>query len=68
MAMASEVAIFERPELQDDIRPLYAETLSLVERLHRRLLDVIKDESTDVAVPTSTPFKPCCFITSATRN
>ena len=44
MAMASEVAIFERPELQDDIRPLYAETLSLVERLHRRLLDVIKDE------------------------
>ena len=35
MAMASEVAIFERPELQDDIRPLYAETLSLVERLHR---------------------------------
>ena len=28
MAMASEVAIFERPELQDDIRPLYAETLS----------------------------------------
>jgi DNA-binding MarR family transcriptional regulator len=26
------------------VRPLYLETLTLVERLHRRLLDVIKDE------------------------
>src|SRR5450631_1974407 len=28
----------------DHIRPLYHEALTLVERLHRRLLDVIKDE------------------------
>jgi DNA-binding MarR family transcriptional regulator len=28
----------------ESIRPLYLETLTLVERLHRRLLDVIKDE------------------------
>lgn len=28
----------------DHIRPLYLEALTLVERLHRRLLDVIKDE------------------------
>jgi DNA-binding MarR family transcriptional regulator len=28
----------------DPIRSLYLETLTLVERLHRRLLDVIKDE------------------------
>ncbi|MAB00941.1 MAG: MarR family transcriptional regulator [Stappia sp.] len=28
----------------DDIKPLYLEALTLVERLHRRLLDVIKDE------------------------
>src|SRR5208337_5156160 len=28
----------------DAIRPLYLEALTLVERLHRRLLDVIKDE------------------------
>jgi DNA-binding MarR family transcriptional regulator len=28
----------------DDIQPLYLEALTLVERLHRRLLDVIKDE------------------------
>src|SRR6266550_6192579 len=28
----------------DHIRPHYLETLTLVERLHRRLLDVIKDE------------------------
>jgi DNA-binding MarR family transcriptional regulator len=27
-----------------DIKPLYMESLHLVERLHRRLLDVIKDE------------------------
>jgi DNA-binding MarR family transcriptional regulator len=29
---------------QSEIRPLYLEALTLVERLHRRLLDVIKDE------------------------
>jgi DNA-binding MarR family transcriptional regulator len=28
----------------NDIRPTYIEALTLVERLHRRLLDVIKDE------------------------
>src|SRR6202048_3392894 len=28
----------------DHIQPLYLEALTLVERLHRRLLDVIKDE------------------------
>ena len=27
-----------------DVRPVYLEALTLVERLHRRLLDVIKDE------------------------
>src|SRR6476660_4602445 len=27
-----------------EVRPLYLEALTLVERLHRRLLDVIKDE------------------------
>lgn len=31
-------------EGQNDIRALYLESLTLVERLHRRLLDVIKDE------------------------
>jgi DNA-binding MarR family transcriptional regulator len=29
---------------QAEVRPLYLEALTLVERLHRRLLDVIKDE------------------------
>ena len=33
-----------RNEEQQGIRPLYLEALTLVERLHRRLLDVIKDE------------------------
>ena len=33
-----------RDQQVDDIRALYMESLHLVERLHRRLLDVIKDE------------------------
>jgi len=36
--------IVERDPQQDHVRPLYLEALTLVERLHRRLLDVIKDE------------------------
>lgn len=32
------------PSADGDIKPLYLEALTLVERLHRRLLDVIKDE------------------------
>jgi DNA-binding MarR family transcriptional regulator len=34
----------ERQAKLDHIRPLYLDALTLVERLHRRLLDVIKDE------------------------
>ena len=34
----------ERQMKMSEIRPLYLESLHLVERLHRRLLDVIKDE------------------------
>ena len=33
-----------RTERQGEVRPVYLEALTLVERLHRRLLDVIKDE------------------------
>lgn len=33
-----------RTEAQGEVRPVYLEALTLVERLHRRLLDVIKDE------------------------
>src|SRR6266705_669512 len=33
-----------REAIVDQVRPHYLETLTLVERLHRRLLDVIKDE------------------------
>lgn len=33
-----------RNEKVTDVRPVYLEALTLVERLHRRLLDVIKDE------------------------
>ena len=32
------------PVLDGDIKTMYLESLTLVERLHRRLLDVIKDE------------------------
>ena len=34
----------EAPTEKADIKPVYLEALTLVERLHRRLLDVIKDE------------------------
>jgi DNA-binding MarR family transcriptional regulator len=34
----------EREVRFEQVRPLYLEALTLVERLHRRLLDVIKDE------------------------
>ena len=33
-----------RSERINDVRPVYLEALTMVERLHRRLLDVIKDE------------------------
>src|SRR5262249_12142099 len=39
---AAEAA--DRQSRFDQIEPLYLEALTLVERLHRRLLDVIKDE------------------------
>ena len=43
-AVAKTVDQPEREQRFDHIRPLYLEALTLVERLHRRLLDVIKDE------------------------
>src|SRR5881398_3078101 len=42
VARAIEPAV--REENAERVRPHYLETLTLVERLHRRLLDVIKDE------------------------
>ena len=36
--------VADREVRLEHIRPLYLEALTLVERLHRRLLDVIKDE------------------------
>ena len=43
-AVAKTVEPAEREASNDQIQPLYLEALTLVERLHRRLLDVIKDE------------------------
>src|SRR2546430_3926071 len=43
-AVAKAVEPAEREARFDHIRPLYLEALTLVERLHRHLLDVIKDE------------------------
>lgn len=37
-------AVTSQPEAKTELKSLYLETLQLVERLHRRLLDVIKDE------------------------
>src|SRR5947208_14962230 len=44
MRTAVKTVEAERDPRSNDIRPLYLESLTLVERLHRRLLDVIKDE------------------------
>jgi DNA-binding MarR family transcriptional regulator len=44
MKTALKVAEPGHSEKNAEVRPLYLEALTLVERLHRRLLDVIKDE------------------------
>ena len=43
-SLAKAAEPVERQARLDHIAPLYLEALTLVERLHRRLLDVIKDE------------------------
>src|ERR1700746_589561 len=43
-AAVKQVEPAERDARFEHIRPLYLDALTLVERLHRRLLDVIKDE------------------------
>jgi DNA-binding MarR family transcriptional regulator len=43
-AVAKAMQPVDREGSLDHVRPHYLETLTLVERLHRRLLDVIKDE------------------------
>src|SRR5437588_5224360 len=43
-AVATAVEPAERAPSQAPVQPLYLEALTMVERLHRRLLDVIKDE------------------------
>ena len=44
MKAAAAVETVERDQRKAQVQPLYLEALTLVERLHRRLLDVIKDE------------------------
>jgi hypothetical protein len=43
-AVATAVEAADHAAGQAPVQPLYLEALTLVERLHRRLLDVIKDE------------------------
>ena len=42
--MTALVSSVDREQMPDHIKPLYVDALTLVERLHRRLLDVTKDE------------------------
>jgi len=65
-AMKSEVSPARAGRLPGFGRPISKP--NLVERLHRRLLDVIKDEFDGAAAAMSTPFKPCCCIISPTRS
>ncbi|MCX8254147.1 MAG: winged helix DNA-binding protein [Beijerinckiaceae bacterium] len=43
MVVKSDITV-AREDARSEVRPAYLEALTLVERLHRRLLDVIKDE------------------------
>jgi hypothetical protein len=42
--VAKSEEVVSRSERIAEVRPVYLEALTMVERLHRRLLDVIKDE------------------------
>ncbi|MEL6747941.1 MAG: winged helix DNA-binding protein [Pseudomonadota bacterium] len=44
IGVAIEPSATQDPTLPESVKPVYLEALTLVERLHRRLLDVIKDE------------------------
>ena len=44
MRNEAQVETHGQSETHGNVRPVYLEALTLVERLHRRLLDVIKDE------------------------
>jgi DNA-binding MarR family transcriptional regulator len=44
MALPKRAEAPAQPVANVELKPLYMEALTLVERLHRRLLDVIKDE------------------------
>jgi DNA-binding MarR family transcriptional regulator len=44
MTALAKTPAAEQLDEQDKLRPRYLESLNLVERLHRQLLDVIKDE------------------------
>ena len=43
-SMSKAETAVARADRHADLRPVYLEALTMVERLHRRLLDVIKDE------------------------
>ena len=43
----------------------YLDNLSMLERLHRLLLDVIKDEFERLGILEITRFRPCCCSTWA---
>jgi DNA-binding MarR family transcriptional regulator len=44
MEMTSNAVAIRQNDTSGEVKPLYMEALTLIERLHRRLLDVIKDE------------------------
>ncbi|MBN9058417.1 MAG: MarR family transcriptional regulator, partial [Rhizobiales bacterium] len=44
ISAARAVETVAKPQSTSELKPLYMEAVTLVERLHRRLLDVVKDE------------------------
>ena len=63
------IADFVRVQPDDqNLKTNYLVTLRMIERLHRLLLDLIKDEFERVGRPTSTASRPSCCSTSATSS
>jgi len=56
------------PSYDGDIKTLYLDSLTLVERLHRRLLDVIKDEFDRKGRSDINPVQALLLFTLITRN
>jgi hypothetical protein len=66
--VAGGVRAVEVAPQRKEIKFRYMEALTLIERLHRRLLDVIKDDFKHSGEPEVNPVRRCFCSTSAMPN